>query len=1175
MSKAIFTSLYSSGPWQTLENQILGDAGSHSLFGLSESQKSYITSGLYNKISNNILLIVSDNVKASRMQKDIEGLVKDVNCQILPSRPVQLGNVRAFSLEDEMARISIIGQLLRGYNGILIAPIDSLITPLPPVKAFLDGTINLSLGMKIDPLNIETSLSYMGYRMEHRVESVGQYARRGDILDIFIIGSDHPLRIEFFDDEIDSLRVFDESNQRSLEHIKSINILPAIETPLTEKSMQRGILHMKEEAKHFDDKHRKKSNTSGFIKKDIDTLTSFVNMQEEKLLQLGAFEGMENFISYFYPTKHTIVDYMKNPLVIFDDPLRIKQTCDALIAEFGYMYEDALKKHAALPKQGELLFTFNDIIHEMGNSIISMQSISTDENIPTDNIIRFQGRDAPIYKGRFHMLKNDMKEWKKQGYNVVFLTGSIERAKRLEEALSDFEMYLPVIETDRELAPKESAILSSFITKGFECNECKIVILSEFELFGTSRSKRRKRATTASTQAIFNDLNDGDYIVHENHGIGQYQGVVNLETGEYTRDYLKIIYMDNDILYVPVEQMDRVQKYVGKDSVKPRLNRIGSKKWAATKTKAKKAVQDMTESLIKLYSKRASAKGFVFEKDTDWERQFAESFPYEETADQVSCIKEIKEDMQSSKVMDRLLCGDVGYGKTEVALRGVFKAIMNKKQAAILCPTTILAHQHYETMLKRFGEFPINSAELSRFLSKAEQDKVIRGLKNGSIDVVVGTHRLLSSDVGFKDLGLLIVDEEQRFGVSHKEKIKQLKDRVDVLTLTATPIPRTLHMSLSGIRDISMLDTPPEERHPVQTFVIEYDEEMVRSAILKEIGRDGKVFFLYNRVASIDIMANKLKNLVSEARIGIIHGQMNEHKLEENMMKFLKGEYNVLLCTTIIESGLDIPEANTLIVYDADKFGLSQLYQIRGRVGRSNRLAYAYLTWRGGKILSEAAEKRLTAISQFTEFGSGLKIAMRDLEIRGAGDILGASQHGHMAAVGYGLYCKIIENAMRKIKGEEVPEDEIDVVLSLQIDASIPNNYILDSQDRLDIYRRMAMIDSPKDKSDVLDELIDRFGEPPQSVANLLDVAYLKSLAQKSSVEMIRQQGDIYTIRFADDVEIDVVKLLELADKYNKSLKLINKDSIMIRFIAEHGGIDELFTLLMEIADCKIYNDLV
>ncbi|HEY4544482.1 MAG TPA: transcription-repair coupling factor, partial [Tissierellaceae bacterium] len=721
-------------------------------------------------------------------------------------------------------------------------------------------------------------------------------------------------------------------------------------------------------------------------------------------------------------------------------------------------------------------------------------------------IISFSMKSTISYQNKLELLIEDLNHYKKQDYKVIILSGSESRALRLQETLLDYDIE-SIYSKDRseELKKGKIYITIGSIQDGIEYSDNKIVVISDKQLFSSpAKKKPRKKSKLGEKIVNIADLEIGSFVVHEDHGIGRYEGIEQLEIQGVKKDYLSIRYKDEDKLYIPVDQMNLIQKYIGSDARSPKVNKLNSGDWQKTKVKAKKAVEDMAKELIELYAKRETYKGYAFQKDTPWQQEFEDQFPYKETDGQLQAIEEIKRDMESTKPMDRLLCGDVGYGKTEVALRAAFKAVMDGKQVVFLVPTTILASQHYETMVERFKDFPIKADMISRFRTPHQQKLILEALKRGSIDIVVGTHRLLSSDVKFKDLGLLIIDEEQRFGVKDKEKIKQIKENVDVLILTATPIPRTLHMSLAGIRDMSVLEEPPAERFPIQTYVVEYNDHMIKDAILKEISRGGQVYFVYNRVATIDRMASKLKKMLPDVEFGVAHGQMSERQLEKEMISFSEKEIDCLVCTTIIETGLDIPSVNTIIIYNADKMGLSQLYQLRGRVGRSNRLAYGYFTYEKDRVLTEVAEKRLKAIKEFTEFGSGFKIAMRDLEIRGAGNLLGLQQHGHIEAIGYDLYVKFLSEAVRRLKGDTIKE-EVNTTIDLNIDGYIPDNYIKDSTLKIEMYKKIAIIDSEEYYMDLIDELIDRFGDMPKAVENLIDISYIKYLAGEKNITNISQ----------------------------------------------------------------------
>ena len=739
------------------------------------------------------------------------------------------------------------------------------------------------------------------------------------------------------------------------------------------------------------------------------------------------------------------------------------------------------------------------------------------------------------------MLAKDLQQFKKNGYRVLLLSGSETRGRRLCEDLQDFDLTASYEGNfEREIMPGEIMVARGNLRRGFEYPALRFVVVTEGDIFGAKKKKKRKvKQYNGAAIHSFNDLKIGDYVVHENHGLGIYQGIEKIEKDHVTKDYLKVAYAAGSNLYVPATSLEVLQKYAGSDAKVPKLNRLNSPEWKKTKTRVKGAVKEIAGELVELYAKRQAKKGHCFEKDTVWQKEFEELFPYEETEDQLKAIEATKADMESSRIMDRLICGDVGYGKTEIAIRAAFKAVMDGCQVAFLVPTTILAAQHYNTFSQRMRDYGINVELLCRLRTPSEQKKTSEGLKKGSVDIVRGTHRLLSKSVSYKNLGLLMIDEEQRFGVTHKEKLKQMKNDIDVLTLTATPIPRTLHMSLVGIRDMSVLEEPPVDRMPIQTFVMEKSEPIVREAILREIGRGGQVYYVYNRVGNMDIVANEIAKLVPEAVVAFAHGQMNERELERTMFRFVEGEIDVLVATTIVETGLDIPNVNTIIIEDADRLGLSQLYQLRGRVGRSNRTAYAFLLYKRDKLLKEVAEKRLAAIKEFTELGSGFRISMRDLEIRGAGNLLGASQHGHMEAVGYDLYCKMLNEAVKKCKGEEVPEEEYETSVEIKVDAFIPVSYIKNEFQKLDIYKRIAELETEDEKTDMIDELVDRFGEPPKSVMNLLNIAILKAKAHEAFIMEVASKKEQLQFTMYPQAKIDVEGIPKLIASMGRKLRFV------------------------------------
>ena len=765
----------------------------------------------------------------------------------------------------------------------------------------------------------------------------------------------------------------------------------------------------------------------------------------------------------------------------------------------------------ALKNQGKLIYTYNDLTYLIGNKSILLNTLLAKQinEFNIKRIINFDSREVPTYNGKIEVLAEDLNRLKYNGSKVVLVTSTLDRAKKLSKDLEEFDVETIVSKSrDVEIKSSQIIIVPGNISSGFEYKSIKFVVITDNEIIGvqkrTSTKKKKKKNKNGTKIDSFLDLNIGDYVVHENSGIGRYTGIEQIVVNNIKKDYIKIIYQGGDNLYVQIDQMDKVQKYIGADVERVKLNKLGTSEWTKAKAKVQREIEDMTKDLIELYAKREKVKGFKFSKDTLWQKEFEDLFPYEETEDQLKAIKETKKDMESTKVMDRLVCGDVGYGKTEVAIRAIFKACMDNKQVAVLVPTTILAQQHYNTFKERFENYPIRVEVLSRFKTPKQQKQIIEDAKKGLIDILIGTHRIVSKDIELPKLGLVVIDEEQRFGVKHKESLKKIKNTVDVLTLSATPIPRTLHMSLSGIRDMSVIEDPPQERHPVITYVTEAKDSIIQDEVEREIARGGQVFFVYNRVEGIETMAARVQELVPDARVAVAHGRMTPKVLENIILDFLNKEYDVLVCTTIVETGMDISNANTMIIYDADKMGLAQLYQLRGRVGRSSRQGYAYLMYEKDKVLSEVAEKRLKAIKEFTEFGSGFKIAMRDLEIRGAGNILGSQQHGHMAVIGYDLYVKMLNDAIRKVKGEPIVED-VEVEIDLSVNAYIPDYYIDDELIKLEMYKKIACIDSMDDLVEVKNELEDRFSDMPKPVETLLNIAYIKSLCKKLKIEKVRQ----------------------------------------------------------------------
>ena len=962
---------------------------------------------------------------------------------------------------------------------------DASITVITTIDAFLDGLaspsrlkkqrIVLAGGDVVDLTGLEKNLTEMGYERESQVEGPGQYAVRGGIVDIFPLTEELPVRIELWGDEIDSIRSFDTESQRSVENLDKVTIYPASEN--WEESMEA-----------------------------------------------------VSFLEYF-PKDRSIL--------FLDEPQRLQEAAESVEQEYFHSQES---RNASDTDHSEnqclTVYETKDIIDEMNlYSGIAMTTLESKCGLfHVREIYSIQTKGVNPYNNSFELLTRDLKRLKRSGYRVVLLSGSRTRAKRLAEDLRDYDLSSFYSEDmERQVNAGEIMVTYGYVAEGYEYPMLKFMVISETDIFGRKKKKKRRKKYEGQKIQDFAELKPGDYVVHENHGIGIYKGIEKIEVEKVVKDYMKIAYADGGVLYIPVAQMDLIQKYAGADAKKPKLNKLGTIQWGKTKNQVKKAVQAVAEDLVKLYATRQQSEGFVYGPDTVWQKEFEEMFPFEETEDQIQAIEDTKHDMESTKIMDRLICGDVGYGKTEIAIRAAFKAVQEGKQVVYLVPTTILAQQHYNTFVQRLKDFPVRIDLLCRFRSSYQQKKTVEDLKKGLVDIVIGTHRVLSKDVGFKDLGLLIIDEEQRFGVTHKEKIKKLRENIDVLTLTATPIPRTLHMSLIGIRDMSVLEEAPQDRMPIQTYVMEYNDEMVREAIERELSRGGQVYYVYNRVNDIADVAGHLQQLLPEANISFAHGQMRERELEDIMYDFINGDIDVLVSTTIIETGLDIPNANTMIIQDADRFGLSQLYQLRGRVGRSNRMAYAFLLYRRDKLLKEVAEKRLSAIREFTDLGSGIKIAMRDLEIRGAGNLLGEAQSGHMEAVGYDMYCKMLNEAVLKLKGEG-EEESFTTTIDLNIDAYIPDSYIKNEYQKLDIYKRIAAISNEEEMDDMTEELIDRFGDIPKKVQQLLHIAALKGLAHSAYVTAVEQKGADIRFTMYEKAKIDPQKIPGMIAGYGKDL---------------------------------------
>lgn len=986
-------------------------------------------------------------------------------------------------------RLRVLRRLAENLPITVVMTFDALMDKLLAPERFRSSCRTFRIGDILDLDECRRHLTEMGYEAATQAELPGQFAIRGSIIDIFPLTEETPYRIDLFDDEIDLIKAYDAESQRSIENVESFTLYPATEYVFTAQEWDAGCEAVRKEAERCEARFRSehKSEEAYRIK------TGY----EESLRE----RNVDSYIDYFTDETVSLLSYFPKDETMFfvDEPNRVKELCDCVEAEFGDSMKNRLEKGYVLPGQMNVLIpsaVLFESLSERHTAVFQTLEQKCGWLAATESFY-IESRNISSYRNDFEMLSQDLLKYRQKGYRVILVSSSRTRAKRLAENLMDYEISAFYSEAqDRELSAREIMTTCGRVSKGFEYPSIKFAVISETDIF--TREKRKTKPKSPYSGKMIQSLTEltvGDYVVHETHGLGIYRGIEKVSVDGVEKDYIKVSYDGGSSLYVQVSQLDKLQKYAEGNGKEFKLNKLGGQEWNKTKTRVKSAVKDIAKELVALYSARQNQEGFAYTPDTLWQKEFEEMFPYEETGDQLQAIAEMKEDMESKKIMDRLVCGDVGFGKTEVAIRGAFKAVQDGKQVAVLVPTTILAQQHYNNFVQRFKDFPVRVDLMSRFRSSAQQKKTLTDLKKGFVDILIGTHRILSKDVVFKDLGLLVIDEEQRFGVTHKEKIKQLRQNVDVLTLSATPIPRTLHMSLVGIRDMSVLEEAPVDRLPIQTYVMEFSDEMVREAINRELARGGQVYYVYNRVKSIDEVTQKVQELVPEANVVCAHGQMGERMLEQIMYDFINGDIDVLVSTTIIETGMDIPNANTMIVQDADRFGLSQLYQLRGRIGRSTRTSYAFLMYRRDKLLREEAEKRLAAIREFTELGSGIKIALRDLELRGAGNVLGAEQHGHMEAVGYDLYCKMLNEAVLVEKGEHVEGEEFDTVIDLPVDAFIPDYYIKNESVKLELYKRIAALETEEERDDMEEELTDRFGDVPKTVENLLAVGLLKARA--------------------------------------------------------------------------------
>ncbi|HVJ50471.1 transcription-repair coupling factor [Desulfitobacterium sp.] len=1098
------------------------------VYNLSGSQKSALVAELLSSGKTGLILTYSEEA-AQKWANDLKAWLPDKSILYFPATEWLPFEVLGRSRETTAERIKVLNQLAQNKQQIVVTPILAVDRRMYSEKRWKEYTQEFRQGEAYVLADVIAKLVTAGYDRLELVEGKGQFALRGGILDIYPLDGE-PLRIEFFDDEVDSIRIFDLDTQKSTQPLDHVSVPPVLEYVVRPEELESLRWEVRAQARKVAGRFNRSGRTEA-----SERIQEKAKHLEERLSQGILDENVYPYLSLLENSLDPFFSLLaKESYVIMDEPLRLKEQLEFQMKERLEEYTQALEKGEKFMSPEAQFITYPELIqYGISQPFVLLSTLPRQiPGISPRRIYNLTARTLTGFMGKTGVLAEEIENWRKMGYVVSLFAGDEEHAERLIQGLRDRGSMAHLKQLNESVQEGGVFVYALSLDQGFELPIDKLVVLSEAEIYKRERKAPSKRPVVKETKTVrlqFSDLKPGDYVVHVHHGIGQFLGIERLTVSGIAKDYFTVKYAGEDRLYVPLDQLNLLQKYLGSDAeTLPKLYKLGGNDWKKAKNKAKSAIKEMAFDLVKLYAERETVQGFAFSPDNVWQQEFEERFTYEETPDQLQSIKEVKQDMMRLRPMDRLLCGDVGYGKTEVALRAAFKAVMDSKQVAILVPTTILAQQHFNTFRERFMGYPVTIEMLSRFRSAKEQKGIIQGLKEGSIDIVVGTHRLVADEIKFKDLGLLIIDEEQRFGVSHKEKLKTLKANVDVLTLSATPIPRTLHMSLVGVRDMSVIETPPEDRYPVQTYVAEFRPDLVRDAIRREIQRGGQVFFVHNRVEDMEQVVHFLNELVPEARYGIAHGQMRETALEKAMISFLEQESDVLVCTTIIETGLDMPNVNTLIIDESDRLGLGQLYQLRGRVGRSNRKAYAYFLYKPQKILTEVAEKRLTAIREFTEFGSGLRIAMRDLEIRGAGNLIGAQQHGHLATVGFELYSQMLKEAVQEIKGEKV-EETIEPSIEVQVDAFLPDDYITDRQAKTSLYQRMVMISTEGELSDMVDELIDRFGNPPREVENLLKIIRIKWVAAELKIEQIQQVKQQVVFKFASDPGLTGEKLMVVA----------------------------------------------
>lgn len=1127
--------------------------------GLWSSRLAYIISHLSGNVARNLMIVCRDDYRAGELYEDLSRLLPEEKVFLFPEQDVRPHEEIPVDERKQEQRLKIYHRFQQEEGGLVCAAsIASLNKVLPPLGRWRELERRMEVGESYDMGELTSELVNMGYRRLDMVGSRGEFSVRGGILDIFPPGHDLPRRLEFFGEELESIRSFSIDDQRSREQHRELFLHPASELILPEEFAER-----------VEDVVSRLENRREELKDSRPEAAEKIKSRRDRLISQGR-ENLDSivlrqYLPFFFDRLDTVFDYLgSGTLYVLEGPSRLKQT-------FGTEWEKINEEFTDLLAEGEVLPYYIDNFldqEQMNRELYSRQYIECYDGMEGDSRlpeIDFKGRGVEPYHGRFDMLAERIEELTGQNFRVLLGMSSLDKCRQLKEHLQSYLEVKTAEDPDMSSPAGEVLILQVNLAEGFQLEDLGLAYFCEREIMGEKRREKKKIKDLEDTEQVstFSELSPGDYVVHENHGIGRYLGLKPLSIQGQQKDYLLIEYADEDKLYVPTEQIHLVQKYIGGEGAEPNLYRLGGNRWQKVKERVKSSVKELAVDLVELYAAREALEGYAFSRDTEWQQEFEEAFPFEETEDQLQAIEDVKKDMESPHPMDRLLCGDVGYGKTEVAIRAAFKAAVDSKQTAVLVPTTILAQQHFNTFKERIDKFPINVAMLSRFRTSSEQRIIKEKLAQGRIDIIIGTHRLLSDDVEFNDLGLLVIDEEQRFGVSHKEKLKDIKKNIDVLTMTATPIPRTLHMALTGVRDMSVIETPPENRYPIRTYVKERDEDLIRDAIRRELAREGQVYYVHNRVEDIDRQAGMIRELVPEARVAVAHGQMAENHLEKLMMDFYNHEYDVLVCTTIIENGLDIANVNSIVINRADKMGLAQLYQLRGRVGRTDRIAYSYLLYDEDEILSEEAEKRLRAIREFTDLGSGFKIAMRDMEIRGAGNLLGPEQSGHIASIGYSLYCKLLDRAVGEIKGED-EDEEIDVEVNLELDSYMPDDYIGSSPQKIDVYKRLMRARSERKVAEIRSELEDRFGNLPDQVENLLDISRIKMRATRLNIDLIEEKDQEFVCYFRDKDGVDGKAVTALAKKHPRKLRISSGRSPRLS-VKKSGGSKESISRLIEI----------